>query len=146
MSFPLTNRFFVFQEFMTQNIIWMRLTSLQHIIANHKLIEFLLRFLKQVLILFFPLNGVMGNQSMYPHYCRMLHHLDSTRFPTIPDCTTVGSPIISSVLKTVCPRYHFAGSLVQVELLNDLLEHLLRASTISKSRMIPFLVLFAWDL
>ena len=54
----------------------------------------------------------------------MLHHLDSTRFPTIPDCTTVGSPIISSVLKTVCPRYHFAGSLVQVELLNDLLEHL----------------------
>ncbi|KNB43884.1 hypothetical protein JH06_2165 [Blastocystis sp. subtype 4] len=41
----------------------------------------------------------------------MLHHLDSTRFPTIPDCTTVGSPIISSVLKTVCPRYHFAGSL-----------------------------------
>lgn len=41
----------------------------------------------------------------------MLHYLDSSKFPSIPNSQAIGSPIIGQVLKAVCPRYHFAGSM-----------------------------------
>lgn len=113
MSVPFIYSFFVFLACTMLNTIWMRLIHLQHIIANLKLIKFLLPFLQRALILFFLLNGVTGSHFIGSITPRMLHQLDSTRFPAIPNCTTVGSPIISTVLKTVCPRYHFAGSMVR---------------------------------
>ena len=42
----------------------------------------------------------------------MLRFINSTQYPTIPNCTSVGSPVVSEVLKTVKPRYHFAASMV----------------------------------
>ena len=64
---------------------------------------------------------------------RMLRNLDSSRFPSIPDCHSVGSPIISRVLVSVRPRYHFAGSMVSTHRLFDL-EHILRACSLSQHR------------
>ena len=59
-------------------------------------------------------------------FARMLRNLDNSRFPSIPDCHSVGSPIISRVLASVRPRYHFAGSMVSPH-------RVLRSRTLSTS-------------
>ena len=63
----------------------------------------------------------------------MLRNLDSSRYPSIPDCQSVGSPIISRVLRSVRPRYHFAASMV-LSLPFSHLEHLLRARALPQQR------------
>ena len=68
---------------------------------------------------------------------RLLHHLDANRFPSIPNCTAVGSRVISEVLHRTSPRYHFASSMV-LQLIYILfysfhsLEYIFRASSLSE--------------
>ena len=57
-----------------------------------------------------------GRWGFVMHGCfmhRMLHFVNPSQYPSIPNCTAVGSSIISDVLKTVKPRYHFAASMVR---------------------------------
>ena len=42
----------------------------------------------------------------------MLRYIDSSKYPSIPNCTSIGSPILSEILSKCQPRYHFAGSMV----------------------------------
>lgn len=57
-----------------------------------------------------------GRWGFVMHGCfmhRMLHFVNPSQYPSIPNCTAVGSSIISDVLKAVKPRYHFAASMVR---------------------------------
>lgn len=61
---------------------------------------------------FSPESGPWGFTAKCSLMYRMLHFVNPTQYPSIPNCTTVGSSIISEVLKAVKPRYHFAASMV----------------------------------
>lgn len=74
--------------------------------------QFLKNQIQNQLTLFYLENGLQGFFIFFLLYSRMLRYIDPSKYPAIPNCVSVGSPVISEVLTRCQPRYHFAGSMV----------------------------------
>lgn len=76
--------------------------------------QFLKNQIQNQLTLFYLENGLQGFSVFILLYTRMLRYIDPSKYPAIPNCISVGSPVISEVLTHCQPRYHFAGSMVYI--------------------------------